>query len=351
MAAQGSKPSDIADYLNNKNVPTPMMYRCQSHPHLNPDDFLKRQEWTSATLVKMLRNTVYLGIMSQSKTTKVSFKSNLTITNPKEAWIIVENTHEPIISNETFEIVQRYSQSRTCTKKGRFANIFSGIAKCADCGKNMSSVGSRKKDSPVNLACGSYKLYGSSECSNHFIDYNTFYDIVFRSIQEQMHISEAEKKALVSDLQKEFKNNDTGCPINAEVKRLEKRKRELDGIIEKLYEDNYQGVINDDRFKKLLDKYEAENISITEKLKFLSKSISDAEDMDKLKQSYEQFLSLVKEYTEIQTLSADFLIKFIDRIEVEQGHYEKAEAGKVKRQKIRIYFRFIGKAITKECTV
>ena len=351
MAAGGNKPSDIVDYLNSQNIPTPIMYRCQNNPHLNPDDYSKRKEWTSATIVKLLRNTVYLGHTSQKKTTKISFKSDLVISNPRDEWITVEDTHAPIIDKETFNLVRRYSQSRTCEKKGEFINVFSGIAKCADCGKNMSAVGSRKKGSPANLACGGYKLHGSSECSNHFIDYNVIYDIILKSINEQINLSEVEKQELAISLQEEDVNAVSKNTDNKEFDKSQKRKQEIDGMVEKLYEDNYKGIISDDRFIKLLDKYEKEDKIITDKLQRLYELISKKPNGTDLKKSLEQFRNLVEKYSEIKSLNQELLFKFIDRIEVEQGHFEKTENGKIKHQKLNIYYRFIGKPMIKEYTI
>ena len=347
MAYHGHAPTYIADNLNKRGIPTPSVYRCMTHPHLDINNYSKRQEWTSSTVSKMLSNITYTGSIAQRKTTKVSFKSSLSVTNPRDEWIVVDNTHEPIISKDLFEEVRRRAKSRTCEKKGAFFNIFSGLVKCADCGRNMSTVGTRKKGSPANLACGGYKLYGSSECSNHFIDYNVFYEIVLNSIQEQIHLSEQEHQEIATALQKEADNIQRDTTDQKELLQLEKQNKELDALIEKLYEDNFQGIINDDRFQKLLKKYETETQKISDKIKSLSNRI-EAKEMGNCQKSYQKFLELVKEYTDIKELNQDLLFKLIDRIEVSQGYYEKAENGYIKHQKIKIYFRFIGTPQTKE---
>ena len=350
MACKGDKPSEIVECLNSENVITPMMYRCQNNPKLDIDQYSKRKQWTTSSVCRILHNAVYIGNMAQRKTTKVSFKSTATITNPKEDWIVVENTHEPIIDNETFDIARRISLSRTNPKNKGFVNIFSGIAKCPDCGRNMSTTGTRKKGSPANLVCCGYKTYDSKECSNHFIDYNILYDIVLKAIREQTKLSDIEKQELVSELESEAKNNSENDIVNQELNRLERRRAELDNIIEKLYEDNYQGVINDDRFRKLLEKYELENKTISGKMESSFQKMSEKKDGVSAKKMHEQFLSLVEQYTDLKELTKDIVFKLIDRIEIFQGHFEKTENGKVKQQKIKIYFRCIGIPITKEYT-
>jgi len=132
MASQGYTPSEIVEFLKERSIPTPAIYRCQVHKHLDINKYSKRQEWTSGSIVKILRNPVYLGHMAQKKTTKISFKSKKTIINAREDWVLVEDTHEPIISRECFEMVRRRAESRTCERKNGFVNVFSGIAKCAN---------------------------------------------------------------------------------------------------------------------------------------------------------------------------------------------------------------------------
>lgn len=351
MAAKEYHPSKIAKYLNDSKIPTPAMYRCIKHENLNIENYSKRKEWTSSTISKMLKNKTYLGHTIQGKTTKISFKSKATINNPRDEWIIVENTHEPIISEEIFDIVTRKSKSRTCIKLGKFYNIFSGIAKCMDCGRNMSTVGTRKKGSPANLACGGYKLYGSSECSNHFIDYNILYNIILETIHSTINLNEIDKNDIITSIEKELnisssKNNE----YKKQIENFKKRISELDNIIEKLYEDNYNGTISNERFRKLLSKYENESQAISNKIHSINDILNNKELSNK-KELYNRFYNIIKEYTEIDSLNQDLLYKLIDHIEISQGYYEKTENGKIKHQTIKIYFRFINDFIVKEYTV
>jgi len=206
----------------------------------------------------------------------------------------------------------------------------------------MSTVGTRKKGSSANLACGGYKLYGSRECTNHFIDYNTLCDIVMQALREQIQISEKEQYKLAIELQKETetdKNNDK------EIHLLSQKAEHLDNLIEKIYEDNFQGTINDDRFQKLLAKYEKEYQMIKNRLEMLSIQEKTAP------QSHKKFLKLVKSVTGFENITQDLLFNLIERIEIGQGQYEKAESGKVKHQKISVYFRFIDSAKANEYSV
>ncbi len=345
MAEMGCCPINIARYLNNKKVPTPAMQRCHEHPYLDVNNYSQRLEWTSATISKMLQNIVYLGHLSQGKTNKVTFKSKITITKPREDWIVVEHTHEPLITQEAYDIIKERTISRTNRNKSSFHNIFSGLAKCMDCGRNMSTTGTRKKGAVANLVCGGYKLYGNKECSNHFIDYQTLYNIILKQLGRQLYLPDEERKQLLEEVWQEAgaQNKQLSRQNQKTIATLEGRSKQLDNIIEKLYEDNLSGKIIDERFKKLLGKYEEEQRQISENLQELEQKIeTTGQQTESTKTDYQSFLKLLNDCTDITELNADLLYKLIDHIEIGQGTYKQTEHGPQKQQKIKIFYRFAG---------
>ena len=349
LAANGALPIEIARTLNAQGTPSPAVYRCMTHEELDVNQYSQRQEWTSATITKMLRNVVYLGHTAQGKTTRVSFKSHLTVSNPRDEWIVVENTHEALVDAETFDLVRRRSASRTCGKKGAFYNLFSGIAKCADCGKNMSATGTRKKGSPANLTCGGYKLYGADQCSNHFIDYNVLYEIVLTSLKEQLCISRGERAAILDNAQKHplfiVKQQDH----RKELGSIKKRLRELEKIIGKLYEDNAAGRLNNARMNKLLPKYEQEAEALENRMDAIE--VEKAAPVPLEQTSREKLDKLLCQFTDVTELTPKLLFKLIDHIEIGQGHYEKGAHGRVKHQTVKIFYRFQTQAAVKQYAI
>lgn len=349
LAANGALPIEIARTLNAQGTPSPAVYRCMTHEGLDVNQYSQRQEWTSATITKMLRNVVYLGHTAQGKTTRVSFKSHLTVSNPRDEWIVVENTHEALVDAETFDLVRRRSALRTCGKKGAFYNLFSGIAKCADCGKNMSATGTRKKGSPANLICGGYKLYGADQCSNHFIDYNVLYEIVLTSLKEQLCISRGERAAILDNAQKHplfiVKQQDH----SKELGSIKKRLRELEKIIGKLYEDNAAGRLNNARMNKLLPKYEQEAEALENRMDAIE--VEKAAPVPLEQTSREKLDKLLCQFTDVTELTPKLLFKLIDHIEIGQGHYEKGAHGRVKHQTVKIFYRFQTQAAVKQYAI
>ena len=341
MAADGHAPQEIADDLNGKGVATPAVYRCLKRPYLDVDAYSTRKEWTSGMICKMLKNEVYLGRTVHGKTRKVSFKSKESVNNPRDEWIRVDGTHEALISEEIYHFVRNRSVSRRSKPNKDFENVFSGIAKCADCGRNMSTAPSKKKGSTYNLCCGGYKHYNSKECSNHFIDYDLLYDAVLTELQGWLSLSEEEKKEIVSDLEAEEKRlqqekaNHSGLQS---LEQLEAEKAKTGTLVQKLYEDYAFGQVSAVMYENLSKGYE-------ERLTSLERSINELKQrfvVDTAKrEAYTDFFALLEEVTEVKELTKPLLRKLIDRIEVEQGYYERNESGKrIKKQKIKIYYKF-----------
>lgn len=342
MAADGFSPSEIAKHLNDKEIATPAMYRCMTRPYLNPDDYSKRKEWTSSMICKMLKEEVYLGNTVQGKTSKISFKSKETKSKPRDEWIVVKGTHEPLISEDVFRLARNRSISRRSPPTKGFENVFSGIAKCADCGKNMTPAPSRKKGATYNLCCGGYKSYGADECGNHFIDYDLLYSSILQELRGWLALSEQDKSAILDELEKaELQNAQRKkAGISQTLANIEQRLHEVTLLSKKLYEDYTFNRITATIYDKLSADYSAELTSLEASISGIKAQFSEQPSKS---EAYNEFFSLLDEITDIKELTKPLLRKLIDRIEVEQGRYTKDENGKRhKEQKIRVYYRFIG---------
>ena len=334
LAELGKRPKEIAAHLNSLRLPTPAQYRCQKNRHLNIDDYSKRKEWTSATIGKMLRNVVYLGHMAQHKTTKLSFKSKVTVANPVDDWIVVKHTHEAIVTTETFEAVRSQMQGRAKKAKSDFRNLFSSIAVCADCGRNMSATGTRKSGEAYQLVCGGYKLYGTKECSNHFISYSALCQIVQTELKKHLAFSEMEKERLLCQLERGL---DTSVHVGRKAQErrlneLNRRSSELDTILQALYEDKATGKISEERFAKLSVRFETEQQEIEQRREALSKEMGPKIETN----CSSTYRRLVEELTEVRNLTPELLHKLIEHIEVGQGYYDESHR---KHQTLKIIFR------------
>lgn len=327
LAQEGKRPSEIAKYLNERQIAPPLAYRAMQRR--KPGELLSR-EWTSATICKMLKNVVYLGHMAQGKTRKASLKSGRTRRLPAEDWHVVKHTHPALVSEATFEAVNRRIVARRASKRGGFTNVFSGIARCADCGHSMSTAGTRRQGALANLTCGSYKLYGKIRCTNHFVDYEALCTVVKGAIKRQV------ARASLADVarrvrQNEEAANDTGEDVQARAS-LRRRAHALDVVIARLYEDMATGVLGKDRFCRLLASYETEQKDIFAKLQLLDDCADGAKERD--------IAGVLARSFQDAALARDLLLALVDHIEIGQGCYKQGEQGRVRRLVVTIHYRF-----------
>ena len=336
-AAAGKRPAEIARMLGERGEPPPAVYRCQKHPGLNPDDYSRHREWTSVGVSRILQDVVYLGHIAQGKTDKISFKSRKTREKRPDAWIIVRDQHEPIVSQQTFDAVQRQRASRRCDRKGVFDNLFSGLAFCADCGKAMSTVGTRKKGSVANLACGAYKLRGLSACTNHFISYEALYQCVLETVRRYVCLSEEECDALFERLSRRLRLDEREREANRARERLAQELKRTQRLVAQLYEDRMAGKIGEANFYPLLEKYEQKTAQLQTRIDALQPDTGESS----LRRQQDRLRAIIRRYQDIDALTSPLLFELIERIGVGQGTYEKTGKSKVKRQKVVIRFRFL----------
>lgn len=322
-ASKGVSPKDIAAELNERGIKTPLDYRNNRGE--------RNYSWSASTVLKIIANPVYLGHTAQGKTEKRSFKSKVSIQKKPEDWVVVKNTHSPIIDEETASLAKKMIKSRGCPKTGEFKNAFSGIIFCADCKRAMSAVKSRKKGRRMNLVCGGYKQKGKAFCSNHFIDYDLLFEAVQNEIKNRLTFSQAERDDIVKKAKTELQKYLS--PQKSEKDCLEKRRLRLDLLIEKLMESYAQGIVSKERMKILLEKYESE-------IKTLQNELMKQEQKINCEEPELKILRAMERYINQRELSSSFLFSLIEKIEVCQGEYEETANGRKKRQKIRLYLSF-----------
>jgi hypothetical protein len=284
------------------------------------------------------RNSVYMGHVAQGKTPRRPLKAGSRCKTPGRMDRRRENARA-LICRETFNAYKK--DDPAAVRRNRFVNVFSGIAKCADCGRNMSTTGSRRKDGSPNLVCGGYKLYGGRACTNHFIDYGVLCDVVLREIRALIAIADADKQALLDDLDRtpprEKNPGETGAAA-----ALSAQEAALDRIVAELYEDRAGGRLDEARFYRMLASCEARQRGITARRAALARAEPSGEAADG-QDARREFLQTLDALAETTRLTPELLHKLIDRIEIFQGSFGEGRGGR-KRQAVRIYYKFSGPA-------
>ena len=304
-------------------------------------DTTRPYTWSGRTVAKILENKVYIGHTLNMKKTTLSYKNKKQIQKPESEQILVENTHEPLISMEVWEIVQDVREhKRRPPKHMEEPNLFSGLVYCADCGKYMVLCRTEKmREDQYYFRCSTYGKRGKTACSPHQIREADLKAIVLDDLRRVTHFARMKEWQFA-----QYINQKNTAELRREINRLQKeldsmRRRydELCALFKRLYEDNVLGRVSDEQFRMLSADYNAEQ-------KNLSATIpAKEEQLEKLKASaanVDAFIEKAKRYTTIDELTPELLRLFIQRIEVgERSKKHSRSAG----QSIRIVYRDIGR--------
>lgn len=348
LTLEGHGPYEIARILYEDQVETPAVYmaRKKMGPWKSREELPNPYAWNGTSVCQILAKPEYMGHTVNFRSHKESYKDKNRVLHPKEEWLIFENTHEPIVDKETWELAQRLRKTPRRIDTVGEANPLTGLLYCADCGAKMYNHRNRgnpeKHRVPYNwFECSTYTLAyqrRTHACHNHHISTNAVRTLLLETIRTVSAYAIAnkdefmEKVRSASQLRQAEAVKDTKRRLNKERKRM----TELDGIIKKLYESFAIGRISDERFDSLLAEYEGEQ-------KALAASVADAEqrlssfeeDTDRA----EQFLALAKRYTDFTELTTPMINEFIDRVVVHAP--EKIDGERV--QEVEIYLKFIGR--------
>lgn len=337
LCAEGNGPGKIARILRERKIITPGTLAFQRTGYIRNYDPDYPCHWNEGSIVNILGHKEYLGHTVNFKTTKKSFKSKKTMKNPEDKQMVFESTHEALITQETWDIVQKNRQQRRRPTKHDELGLFSGLAFCSDCGHvmNLNRAVSITKEQE-NYTCGTYKQK-KGKCTAHFIRVVVLEKLVLENLQKVI--------AYANDYEDEFARQimenklSEQMETQADAKRLlEQQSRrivEIDSIIKRLYEDNVSGKLSDERFAKMSGDYEQEQRTLaasTEELRGI------VERDEKQTVNVKSFLKLAHSYYEPTELTPTMLREFVDKIVVHAP--DKSSGHRV--QQIDIHYNFVG---------
>lgn len=331
LSLQGHSIHQISRTLCEDGILIPRAYRAMKNGTLETSTGFKfPTDWVAKNVKMILENQVYLGHMVSHKTQTKSFKNKKLVSIPKEDWIIVRNTHEAIIDEETFTLVQKFISIKKRPNKTKKPNMFVGLVKCPTCGRNMALSGTLEKGRW--LRCRTYTR-NTSLCTSHTISFDALQQIVMNDIQKHIKNMEALGDQFIEEMRElsETGGNEKIHQFKKELAVVEKRNTELDSIVMKLFEQNALGKITDERFEKMSATYEAE---ITKKCESLKVKV-EAEELKT--QNTNQFLETIRKYQNVTELNRTMLCELIDCIYV----YQAEGTGKERTQKVEINYRFL----------
>ncbi len=346
LRCQGYSYRKIALTLNAEKVPTPttFYYRRQGKPNIRKDgDF-----WAGQTVKSILRNEVYLGHMVQNKTGTVSYKVHKQVSKPKADWIKVEGTHEPLVSQETWDAVQRLDNHPS---KGRSdsegeLSLYAGVLYCMDCGSSMRILKDyRSRNRHADRHLGMYKAYtcnrymcgGKVACSAHYINHKTLTALLLMDIRYKAMLAQNSPDTLRARIleHRNAASQEQANTLRVNLAVLDKRLSELDKLVVSAYEDKVKGAMPEAVCIQLMNRYEAER---KEKLEQRTELSAKVDAMREDVQAVDNWIGMIRDYVQLEELDRPTLLRLIQRIEVG----EKYELDGKTHRDIKIYYNFVG---------
>lgn len=340
LAVQGNGPSKIATILCDRKVLNVTAYKnSKGIPNPHSKDNIDPYWWDWSVVSDILSRQEYLGHTVNFKTGRKSYKNKKSFINPPSKWVIIKNTHEAIIDQETFDIVQRLKEGRKRknTPMGEMP-VLSGMLYCADCGKKLYVCRTKSLQPESYYYCCSTYRKRQGLCSAHQIRIKIIDSIVLEDIKRHIEFAKEHEDEFVKLVSSETIASITKTvnQLNKELNASRARVEKLDTIIQNLYEDKLAGIVSEDRFKKMNENYEQEQITLNAKIIELEGKIKAINEQSS---STSHFMELVQKYTRIDELTHEVAREFIGKVII-----HKAEKVNGHRQmKIDIFYNGIGK--------
>ena len=339
MTLDGLGTEQIAAQLEKDGILTPRAYWLQKGvKRPGKGKQLPPTRWNSSTVTKILSLQEYCGDILNFKTYSKSYKNKKRIDNDRENWVVFKDVHEPIIDRAVWEQVQQKRGTRRRRRTGDGEkNMFSGLLVCADCGNNLHYHFNQGNPEIKYFNCSNYKGNRGTCTSTHYVRVDFLEQVVLGEIKRLTKFASHYEEDFVKTVMGSFGQS---VALDRKLKEkelavLQARDEELDGLFERIYEDNVSGKLSDDRFAKMSRRYEEEQKEVSEKIKALRA------EMDKLSSkavTADMFISTVRKYTRAKTLTPRMLNELIDRIEVHQA--EKIDGEWV--QHLTIHYNCVG---------
>ena len=339
MTLEGFGTEQIAAQLEKDDVLTPRAYwltKGIKRPGKGRQQ--SPTKWNSSTITKILSLQEYCGDILNFKTYSKSYKNKKRIDNDRENWVVFQDVHEAIIERAVYEQVQ---QKRGKIRKRRTNNgehnMFSGLLVCADCGSNLHFHFNQGNPEIKYFNCSNYKGNRGTCTSTHYVRVDFLEEVVLGEIRRLTKFASLYEdefvKAVIGHSQ-QAEQTDRKLK-EKELKTLLARDDELDGLFERIYEDNVPGKLSNDRFAKMSRRYEDEQKELAEKIKKLR---SEIEKQSSRSMTTDMFIGLVRKYTSARKLTPRMLNELVEKIEVFNA--EKIDG--VWEQRLRIHYNCVG---------
>jgi len=343
MRASGLGKRIIAQRLSEEGIEPPSVYKNRINEGYSI--MSKKKVWNGSEINNILHNPVYIGNLAQLKTTTLSYKNKKQIKKPQDEWVVVEGTHEPIISRELWdkcrEVDRSVSKGKSTTKE-KTVKPLSGLMYCPQCGSKMRLQYNLVKKKGVIVGkvygynCAEY-LDTPNSCKSRRIQEEAINEIVLQDIRSKARlVLDDEEGARAEFLRKQRSESTTQAKSDAKRLRIiEKRLSELDSLIQATYEDRVLKRVPENLCIELLKKYQDERVSLGQEATDIKEQTANE---SKINADVDEFIRKVKEYLDLKELTRDVCLELISHITVGPVPKTKDEP-----REIHIYYKLIDK--------
>lgn len=351
LASDGKSLSKIRQILYEEQIEKPSYYSAKRDRNRPLPS--RPYDWDVSTIRDILTAKEYIGMTVNRKTNRPSYRKNAkTEKLPPSEWQYIENTQEPIVSEELFYAVQEKLVKKAASKPIPGVNPLRGLVYCADCGQPMlnkrenpqpvrgkDGVPTGKLSSPTDgFECRTYtngKNHRETVCSRHWVRTAALNTLILESLKAFAQPNINEKK-LLQMLHNSNQNKRACDKKEALLRKKQNRSTELDRLIQGAYEANFKGNLTDERLSKLVSKYEAEQERLNQEIAELAEQLNATETN---KPDGKQFLHTLRRVTSLDILTPEMVEALVEKVVI----HERIGTRNSGEQEIEIYFKFIGK--------
>lgn len=349
-AAAGDSSRKIAMDLSAGGVVPPLKYRVLYRDDYSDEGAARASDfWNYTTVKRILKNPVYLGHTLLGKSRKVSVKSKKKAPVPREDWAVTENTHPPLVTPELFERARQNLGRGTSDYRAYDQvrkSIFSGIAFCARCGHALCSCGTVYKGEREKywyLACIHQRRGLPERCEGVRVKYADLVEIVRQDLNSLLAMNDSQMEAAAREAVEHIDSPQSRKSRKLRREQAEARMTTIDKMVTKLYTDNAEGRLDDERLSRMVADLERESAGLKAELAELS--VPDY--AEETARNYSRFFALAQRYAHIETLDRNTLLTFVDRIEVgpkifPDGVTKATHRNTPYRQRVVVYYKFVG---------
>ena len=340
LVLQGWGNHRIRDYLRETKVPCPSWIH-HVRGWLKKDQMFPTEEsryiWRPDTLRNIIRNPVYCGDLAYGKSETI-FKTKKHPKTDESKWIIVQDTHEGLVSRNVWERANQLVAIKRQDYKNNgqnSANLFNGILKCADCGKALTRRKYGSNCDRMIYVCTSYTTYGVHRCSQHKVFEDDIKAVVLEDIRSLALEAKLNRQALIARIVAMTPEAPGGSFSTEVYASLAKRLSELNKLLDKLYEDHLFGTLSDGNYNRMMAKYQKEQETVQKQLASYDEMRQEADDR---RTQAEKVADLFAQYGDFTELTAGVLNTLIEKINVSEPYVLDGRF----KQDVTIYYRYIG---------